>query len=70
MARKRLAVLLLVRSLSRRLATKRPQFKVLWPVVVGDAVLVVYLLMWFEITPEDLLHDDPVFQHVSPRCPD
>ncbi len=46
----------LVRSCTCRLLSS-PQFKILRPVVVADTIPVVNLLMAFERTPQNLLHD-------------
>ena len=48
---------------ARRLRT-RPQFQILWPVVVFNAVAVVDRLPGQKVAPEDLLHHEDVLEHV------
>ena len=54
----------LVRSCTCRLLSS-PQFKILRPVVVADTIPVVNLLMAFERTPQNLLHDEAMFKDVG-----
>lgn len=45
-----------------------PELQIFWPAVIFDAVLVMFSLERFQGTPEDVLHDEPVFHDVLTRA--
>lgn len=57
-------MLLLVSSLPRWLTTLTPQFKILWPVIVFDAVLMMYCFVGLKITAQHFLHHKSVLSHI------
>lgn len=45
--------------------TTNPQFKILWPIIGLDAVLVVHLLPRHQVSTESFLHNESVFRDIS-----